>query len=88
MLSETPTPNMIDMVGIAPDGKCFTDEQMIALATKEGLFNNLRRTTVRAEQAEAKLALIRATATRSVPCLINLAAIDRILNEGKEAPRA
>lgn len=40
-----------------------------------------------AEVAEAKLALIRATATRGVPCLINLAAIDRILNDGKEVAR-
>ena len=45
------------------------------------------RLQARAEAAEAKLALIRATATRGVPCLINLAAIDRILNEGKEVPR-
>jgi hypothetical protein len=40
----------------------------------------------RAEAAEAKLALIRATATRGVPCLINLAAIDRILGTPVAGP--
>lgn len=43
---------------------------------------HLHALEARAEAAEAKLALIRTTATRGVPCLINLAAIDRII--GKE----
>ena len=38
-----------------------------------------KATTARAQAAQDKLALIRATATRGVPCLINLDAIDRIL---------
>ena len=40
-----------------------------------------RRAEQRAEAAEAKLAAIRAMATRSVPHMLNLAAIDRILAE-------
>lgn len=45
------------------------------------LVARLRGAERRAVAAEEKLALIRATATRGVPCLINLAAIDRILDD-------
>ena len=91
-----PTPTMIGVVGTA-DTRTAAQHYPLSYvlayfqlrrgnAILQAGIEHLHALEARAEAAEAKLALIRATATRGVPCLINLYAIDRIL--GEEVRRA